>query len=302
MWVWLRATRPLAHANLAPPILLGQALAHALGTPIDPALFVAAHAFGLADHLAIVFANDYADRAIDAANDTYSLFSGGSRVLPDGLVSPEAMRRASIVAVAALLVVSALAALAFARPWLIVFALAALGLMWAYSFPPLLLSHGAGGALAQGLGVGAVLPLLGFYAQRGSLEGFPWLVLAPLVMLGCAGNGLTALPDTPSDARFGKRTWPVRRGEARARLETLAVTAHALLAICALTLTELAPPVAGGRLVVVLSVPLAMLTASLTWIATASARNREACFRFVFLAAGAGTVAQLGWALALLFA
>ena len=63
---WLQAARPLAHANIAPPILLGQALAFAAGSPFDPAMAAIAHSFGVLDHLYIVFANDYADREGDA--------------------------------------------------------------------------------------------------------------------------------------------------------------------------------------------------------------------------------------------
>jgi len=292
---WLRALRPLAHANVAPPILLGQALALHAGTALDPILFVVAHAFGLLDHAFIVLANDHADRALDADNDTFSPFSGGSRVLPEGLLTPDAIRTGALVAAGALLALSLGAASVLARPLAPLFALAAIALLWAYSHRPLALSYRGGGELLQGLGLGAVLPLWGFYAQRGALDGFPWPALGPLVLLNVAGNVLTALPDTPSDRRGGKHTWPVRVGERAARWHALAAISLALALLTWLHARALALPTALGLLLL----PALGMLGSLAWIARADATQRAACARFVLAAASAIGTAQLGWALVL---
>jgi len=292
---WLRALRPLAHANVAPPILLGQALALHAGTPVDPALFVLAHTFGLLDHAFIVLANDHADRAVDADNDTFSPFSGGSRVLPEGLLTPDAIRRAALVAAGALVALCLGAASFLARPLAPVFALAAIALLWAYSYRPLALSYRGGGEILQGIGLGAVLPLWGFYAQRGALTDFPWLALAPLVLLNIAGNVLTALPDTPSDRRGGKLTWPVRVGERTARWHALALTTLALVLLTWLQARVHGMTVALG----LLTLPAFGVLSSLAWFARADATERAACTRFVLAAASAIGTAQVGWAIAL---
>ena len=44
--------------------------------------------FGVLVQLVIVFVNDFADRETDARNTTFSRFSGGSRVLPEGRIAP----------------------------------------------------------------------------------------------------------------------------------------------------------------------------------------------------------------------
>jgi 1,4-dihydroxy-2-naphthoate octaprenyltransferase len=294
--VWLRALRPLAHGNIAPPILLGQAFALRAGHAIDPALFALAHAFGLIDHAYIVFSNDLADHATDRDNDTHTPFSGGSRVVPEGLLTLASLRRAAIGAAIALLALTVLAALVADRPLAPLFALAALVLLWAYSHPPLRLSYRGGGELLQGLGVGAVLPVWGFYAQAGSLEGFPWLALAPRVLLHAIGNVITALPDTPSDARASKRSWPVRVGERAARVHVVLGLALALLGIGLLESTWSGPT----RVLAVTALPALSLTASLLWIRDADARSRTACLRFVLATAGALGLVQLAWALSLL--
>ena len=294
---WLRAVRPLAHGNIAPPILLGQAFAVHEGHPLEPSLFALAHAFGLIDHAYIVFSNDLADHATDRDNDTHTPFSGGSRVVPEGLLTLASLRRAAIGAAVALLALTTLAARWADRPLAPLFALAALVLLWAYSHPPLRLSYRGGGELLQGVGVGAVLPLWGYYAQVGALESFPWVALAPLVALHTIGNVVTALPDTPSDARASKRTWPVRVGERAARSHVVLGLALALTGIAWVHASWTSPT----RALAVIAVPTLSLASSLAWVRDADAPARAACLRFVLATAGALGLAQLAWALALLF-
>lgn len=291
---WLRAARPLAHANIAPPLILGQALAFALGHGFDPAMAVIAHGFGVLDHLFIVFANDVADRTADALNAAPTPFSGGSRVLQERLLRPEQLALAALLAALSLAVLAVLAALALDRPWLPLFALAAIVLLVAYSFPPLRLSYRGHGELLQGLGVGLVLPLLGFYLQSGRIDLTPWPVFVPLVLFGVAGNVLTALPDAPADRLAAKASWPVRRGEARARRDALVFIAAGLALA-----TGLGPSLSPLARAAVLATPVLLVLAALRSRGGADAVNRAACLRFVVLAAGAVTTLQLGWSIAL---
>jgi 1,4-dihydroxy-2-naphthoate octaprenyltransferase len=68
------------------------------------------------------------------------------------------------------------------------------------------------------VGVGVVLPLIGFAAQAHSLELFPWWVLLLLLPLQYACAITTALPDEPSDRQSKKRTMPVLIGGTTARV------------------------------------------------------------------------------------
>lgn len=285
---WIRAARPLAHANIAPPILLGQALAVFQGAAFDPFLFALAHGFGVLDHLAIVFTNDVADREGDALHDAPTPFSGGSRVLQEGLLRPRQLARAASGCALALVVLSGVGVLV-ERPVLPLFALAALALLGAYSLPPLRLSYRGQGEILQGLGVGLVLPLLGFYAQSGALASAPWALLSALVVLGVASNVLTALPDLTADRAVEKRTWPVRRGEGKAARDALVLLATGLVLA-----NQVAPNV--SRIWVV--VPALMIGIAAFVARDRSPRGRV---RFVALAAGSVTVLELALA-AVLFA
>ncbi|MBC7173243.1 MAG: prenyltransferase, partial [Polyangiaceae bacterium] len=196
---WLHAARPLAQANIAVPLLFGQAVAWASHRAFAWRWVSVLVLFGVLDQLYIVFANDYADRESDGQERTP--FSGGSGVLQSGAIEPLALRRAAITSAIALVALSA--CFAADRPYLLVFAGAAIALLHAYSFPPLRLSFRGGGEWLQALGVGALLPLVGFYTQSGRLD-LPAWALAPAFLAGLAGNVMTAVPDVDTDTRTGK--------------------------------------------------------------------------------------------------
>lgn len=287
---WLKATRPLAHVNIAPPLLFGQALAYAAGHPFEAGLAAVAFVFGAVDHLFIVFANDYADREADALNEAPTVFSGGSRVLVEGWLSPAQLRAAAWAMAALLVFGSGLAGWLLVRPWTPAFATAAVALLVAYSYPPLRLSYRGFGEILQGVGVGLVLPWLGWYLQTGQIEPAPFDAFAPLVVFGFVSNVLTALPDAPGDERAGKNTWPVRRGQRRARRDAMALLGAGLLMV-----TQVGPELGPAELGVVVF-PAALSTAlALRWIDRADAEHRPDCLRFVTLAAGAVPLAILSW-------
>lgn len=215
---WVQATRPLAQVNIATPLLLGQALAFACTGQFSLERMAWIHGFGALAHLFIVFANDFADREGDAHNRTFNQFSGGSRVIPEGKLSPTLIAGAALVALAGLLALGVAALLQGLGPWLLVGTAATAALLWAYSYPPLRYAYRGGGEVLQGLGVGVVLPLLAFATQTGDpLTDMRWAALAPMFVLGVASNILTALPDHPADVAASKRSYPVVHGQWVAR-------------------------------------------------------------------------------------
>ncbi len=227
-----RASRPLAHANIAPPLFYGQALAYTVAGVFSIEMLAFCVVFGVLDHLFIVFANDFADRKADEVNTTFNMFSGGSRVLPEGLLSPRIV--GTIAWITAILLFVLTLAFAHSHPLLPIFATLAIFLMLAYSYPPIALSYRGGGEWLQAIGMGLVLPLVGFHAQAPSLEAIPWLAFLPTFAMGLSGNILTSLPDEPADRATSKRTWAVRRGVSRASRDTMIgfATAFSLGSFC----------------------------------------------------------------------
>ncbi len=225
---WIRASRLASQSYIALPLLLGQVWAWSRGSDFDLKIFVLVQLFGFFDQLYIVFANDYADQATDKANETWTPFSGGSRVLVRGDISPHALGRAALVMACVVLGVGVVLAVGWGLVWAPLCSLAALALLWAYSYEPLKLSYRGGGELLQMLGVGLVLPLLGFYAQREGLHGFPWSFLWVFLPLQLMCAMCTALPDEPSDRSSAKHTTAVSLGGTKARAVILALGAASL--------------------------------------------------------------------------
>lgn len=224
---WIQAARPLAHVNIVIPLLLGQVAAwHVVGR-FSWLWLVASLVWGALDHLFVVFSNDFADREADTGSRTP--LSGGSGVIPEGKLAPLQVERAAQIAALSLLLFSCALTLA-GRTWTPFYGLAALLLMWLYSFHPVRLSYRGGGELLQGIGVGVGLPSLGYYLQTETAFAPGWVIL-PAMLLGVCSNVLTALPDVSDDARAAKRTWPVRHGVASARRFASAGIAFAAFAV-----------------------------------------------------------------------
>ena len=209
---WLQAARFPSQIYLILPIWLGQLWAAKLGYALNYDILYQTLIFAFVDQLYIVFANDYADQEADALNQNPTLFSGGSRVLVDAKISPRALLRAAQLAAFACLMLGVFLAVYFSRPWSILFALIALGLLWAYSFKPIRASYRGFGVFLQTLGIAVVLPLFGFYAQAGTLQNFPWVPLAILALSQVSCAMATALPDIEGDRLGNKLTLAVKLG------------------------------------------------------------------------------------------
>ncbi len=241
MKAWFQASRPLAHINIAVPLLLGQVSAWHVTGRFNWLWLVAAMLWGALDHLFVVFSNDFADHEADSGRRT--LLSGGSGVIPEGKLTPIQVQRAAQAA--AMLLVLYSCALVFAgRNLTPLYALAALLLMWLYSFRPVRASYRGGGELLQGVGVGIGLPSIGYYLQTEAVFAPAWLI-GPAALLGVCSNVLTALPDVEDDARARKKTWPVRHGMQSARRFASAGIAFAALAVLLWTPSVSVPVKAG---------------------------------------------------------
>lgn len=215
---WIQAARLPSQSYIFLPLLVGQLIHYGRTREWSWLIFGFVCAFSVTDQLYIVFANDYADQETDAANETPTIFSGGSRVLVQGRISARALGGAAIAMAIASVTISTVTALAFDRWALVALAVAAVVLLWMYSYRPVALSYRGGGELLQMVGVGLVLPVYGYAAQAGTLDGFAfdWLWIILPTQLACAVA--TSLPDAPSDARTGKHTFRVAVGATGAKI------------------------------------------------------------------------------------
>ena len=210
-WLALRTTRaPFLTATLV-PVVLGVAAAAYEGRW---SLWLAFLTFlgGAFVHLGLNISNDVFDTmsGADAANQTPTQFSGGSRVVHYGLVK---LRTLALLSAAFYLAGIGIGLyLAVERGFWPLFWVGAIGvaISLAYTAPPLRLVHRGIGEVTVALGFGPIM-LLGSYfvqAQRFSFESFylslPVAILIALVLY------VNEIPDRAGDELAGKRTLPVR--------------------------------------------------------------------------------------------
>jgi 1,4-dihydroxy-2-naphthoate octaprenyltransferase len=148
------------------------------------------------------------------APEDRSPFSGGKRVLVDGLLTRGQTIGISSVAYA-VGVIAGLAIVVWKEP--AIFWIGVVGVFCAYFYqaPPLQLSYRGLGELAVALCYGPLICLGTYVVQRGKIDLAPLLASIPLGLL--IGNFLwiDEFPDCVSDAKAGKRTLIVRLGRKR---------------------------------------------------------------------------------------
>lgn len=232
------------------------------------------------------FADEYADRDTDALSRR-TWFSGGSGVLPAGIVTPTFALQAALVTGAGVLLAGAAFA---AMGWLSLsaFGIAWLGLIggWCYSMPPFALERRGWGEVTNAALGALLIPLFGFTTQHGEPTLGAILALLPVFTITMVNLLGVHWADRRADTAVGKRTLVVILGRH---------TLHLHRALVALTygLTSL---LAGG--VLPLSVVIAiMLTLPLSMWATARFTQHERDGMSSIAMAALMVAACVGWQL-----
>ncbi len=250
---WLIAVRGSFLTASLIPMLLGTAVAWSVTGSLHWGYFVLTLLAGLLVQAGTNIINDYFDHRSGNDEVNYEFvrpFSGGSRVIQLGLLSPLEVLTGSL----ALLALSSAIGiyLAWARgPFLLV--LGAIGLVSGvfYSGNPFNWARRGVGEAVVALNFGVLMTLGAYYVQAQALSWLP--VIASLPVAGLIGGVLyiNEFPDYASDAAVGKRTLVVRLGRQHA------VALYA--AIMAGTYAALVAGVASGALPVVALLALGSL-------------------------------------------
>jgi 1,4-dihydroxy-2-naphthoate octaprenyltransferase len=253
----VRATRaPFLTATLV-PVVLGIAVAARAGffEPLTAAITVVAACLV---QIGLNVANDIFDtiQGADGANPTPTMFSGGSRVLQDGLMN---MRGMALLSAGSYLAAAALGLVLLAlRPSVELVVIAAVGafISLAYTMPPLKFAYRGVGEIATAIGFGPVM-LLGAYVvqSRGVVSFEAFAASIPVALLVAMILYVNEIPDRVGDAIASKRTLPVRWSRGLVvRVWELSVAGALLWTVGAVAAGALPVP----TLVVLLAVPLAL--------------------------------------------
>jgi 1,4-dihydroxy-2-naphthoate octaprenyltransferase len=197
--------------------LLGVGIAWSTGASVNMLNLILGQVLVTSVQLMVHYSNEYFDREGDqVVNQDRTLFSGGSGVLPAGILNPRVALRAALVCAG--LGLAILIIFLFQFPWLGLIGLLAMLAAWSYSSPPLRLVCTGWGELTASLIAVLFVPFTGVVLQNG-LKSVPvvfWIICLPLILIHISTMIAIEFPDHVGDAACGKRNLPVRLGMVRA--------------------------------------------------------------------------------------
>ncbi len=224
-----------------------------------------------------------------------SPFSGGKRVLVDGLMNARQARTVAFVCYLGAIALG-LVIVVFREPRALYFGVVGMALAWFYHGGALRLSYRGLGEVAVATCYGPLVVVGCYLVQTGSVTACVLQASIALGVLVAAFLWINQFPDYAADQAAGKRNLVVRLGLRRASLPYVVILATGYLL---LVFTALAYPACDGLLWGLIGMPAAVYSALrlLAWREGTPhlIPAQAACLAsFVFMAAGAG----LGYLLA----
>lgn len=255
------AVRPMYLGGGLLLFAIGAAMA---GAPFDPRAIARGLLVVILVHVITHYVNDAEDVATDAQSDP-TAFTGGSRAIQRGLVTPARLLRASAL-LGAIVVAVAAVELAMGDRVAAGLHLAILLFGYAYSGRPFMLGRRGLSEIDAALVMGVLVPLAGAHAARG-IDRATWAVAGVLFVETVLARLCTAYPDLDADRATGKLTIPALVG----RRGSVAVFAAVglIIVVVGIALAPMlpAPNVQRVRAVVAASAALACVYAMVSGLA-----------------------------------
>lgn len=254
--LWLKAIRvPFLTATII-PVLLGALLAWHNTSIFMWQLFLLTLFGAIFIHAGTNLANDFFDHlaGCDEANPNPTPFSGGSRVIQEGLVSPKKILYASLIFFILGSSIGLYLNYVCGKNVILVLGIIGVFLGIFYTAKPFRIGYGSFGELAVGVGFGPLMVMGAYYVQAKEIPLEAFLVSIPIGILIALVLFINEFPDYTGDKAVGKKTLVVILGKRKA-----VVLYHLLLAsayICTLLLIVF-KYLPNTCLIVFLSLPLA---------------------------------------------
>ena len=206
---WIAGARPKTLPAAIAPVLVGTAFA---GYNANAVNFFLALIVGVALQVGVNYANDYSDGIKGTDKDRV----GPMRLVGSGAATPEAVKRAALMAIA----IAAIAGVSLAArsSWILI-ALGALSIIaaWTYTGGPKPYGYFALGEVSVFIFFGLVATLGTYFAHVGSLSFEVLLASFAMGCLACAILVLNNLRDLEKDKLAGKITLAVKIGHSQTR-------------------------------------------------------------------------------------
>ena len=230
LWILGARLRTLPAAIM--PVMVGSACAGAFEGAVSKRWTFALLSLvvSLALQVGVNYANDYSD----GVRGTDEKRVGPLRLVGSGLVSPNAVKRAAVIAFGIAAVIGLIIALATSL-WLVVIGTACIGAGWLYTGGPKPYGY-------MGLGELFVFLFFGLVATCGTMfavtQHITLLCVYASIAVGCLAVALLVinnLRDIPGDTEVGKVTLAVRLGDKKTRMlyNLLFVACGVAIVLCA---------------------------------------------------------------------
>jgi len=255
--IWLKAVRAPFYVATIMPVLLGASLAFFhTGSIFWQGLILSVLAM-LFIHTGGNLANDYFDykSGNDNVNIKYNPFSGGSRVIQDGLIKPRHILYVSLISFAVGSIIGLYIDYISKGHIVLILGLIGVFIFFFQTASPFKFGYRGLGELSVWATLGILSVLGSYWVQTGT---FHIAIILPGICAGCLVAGILYIneyPDYDADKAVGKRTLVVIIGPKRARAGFYALIIGSFLSIVVGVILDYMPYI---MLLTLLAVPLAV--------------------------------------------
>jgi 1,4-dihydroxy-2-naphthoate octaprenyltransferase len=255
--IWITAIRAPFFTATVVPILLGAVIAWARTNTFHWGYFLLTMMGGLLLHTGANVANDYYDHLSGADEMNVEFvrpFTGGSRMIQEGLLTPRAVLSGALAALSLAGVVGLY--LAYMRgPLILLFGIIGIFSGFFYTAPPISLASRGIGEFFIGLNFGVLMTVGSYYVQAGSLAWEPAVASIPVALLITAILYINEFQDAPADGAAGKAHLVVRLGRRKAVQGYILLLAFTYLAILLAAIFRITSPF---TLIALITLPVAL--------------------------------------------
>ncbi|WP_062380762.1 1,4-dihydroxy-2-naphthoate polyprenyltransferase [Demequina pelophila] len=209
---WIAGARPRTLWTGATPVLVGSASALLLGS-FRPLLAFLALGVALALQVGSNYANDYSDGVRGTDVDRI----GPTRLVASGKAAPSSVKLAAYLAFAVAAVLGLLLVMLSGVWWLLAVGVVAIVAAWTYTGSDRPYGYDGWGEVSVFIFFGPVATLGTLLTQAGEVTWWAAVASAGLGLYAVALLLVNNIRDLETDLFAGKRTLPVKIGEARAR-------------------------------------------------------------------------------------
>ncbi len=216
--IWLKAIRAPFFTATIIPVILGAIIAwYDTGSFMRFRFFLTALG-AVFIHAGTNLANDYFDHisGCDEANPNLTPFSGGSRVIQEGLIAPKNILIACLAAITFGAGLGLYLNFLCGRNVVLILGLLGIFLGFFYSARPFQIGYRGFGELGVAIGFGSLMVMGSYFVQTQQLSLRLFLISVPLSILIALVLFINEFPDYASDKSIGKKTLVVILDKKRA--------------------------------------------------------------------------------------